>query len=82
MTERWHDAASSPINPPGCAVTPLAAAADRLAVLTTRVRADLHTLRHPEADWMPARPGPDGRAMLAGNRDDMVESDVRRYLTV
>ena len=64
MTVRWHDAASTPINPPECAVTPLADADDRLLSLAANARADRHRLRHPETDWMPTRPGPDGGAML------------------
>ena len=35
-----------------------------IEALCNRVRADLDTLRHPETGWMPARSGPDGRAML------------------
>ncbi len=64
MTIRWTDAASTPINPPGTGEVPLADAEARLARLTARVQADLHTLRHPETEWMAGRTGPDGEAML------------------
>ncbi len=64
MTIRWTDAASTPINPPGTAERPLADAAARLAALAEEVHGDLHTLRHPETDWMPQRLGPDGAPML------------------
>ncbi len=64
MTIRWTDAASTPINPPGSGERPLADAEARLAGLEKRVHADLHTLRHPETEWMAERTGPDGERLL------------------
>ena len=38
--------------------------ASSLEALGRQVTADLHVLRHPESDWMPTRPGPDGAPLL------------------
>lgn len=64
MNQRWTDAGTPPINPPGIAVRPLPDADRRLAALEATVRHDMHLLRHPEQDWMATRHGPDGAAML------------------
>jgi cation diffusion facilitator CzcD-associated flavoprotein CzcO len=63
-TVRWRDAGPDRINGPDSYGPPLPDAAMRLLALAARVRADLYTLRHPEADWMPTRLGPDDAAML------------------
>ena len=39
-------------------------AAVRVRALAEQVRSDLYVLRHPETDWVPERPGPDGQPML------------------
>ncbi len=62
--DRWRDDGPDRINGPESYAPALADAPARLAALADRARADLHTLRHPETDWMPRRDGPDGRPML------------------
>ena len=64
MNQRWSDAGSPPINPPGTSTTPRPDAGARMAALSARVRRDRHLLRHPETDWMPERIGPDGKPLL------------------
>lgn len=64
MTTRWSETPAHRINPPGCGERPLPDWQRRVELLAGRVRQDLHTLRHPETDWMPARTGPDGRLLL------------------
>ena len=61
---RWHDGGERPINPPASLETPLPGMTERLSELAARAREDLHMLRHPETDWMPFRPGPDGQPLL------------------
>ena len=61
---RWRDDGAHRINAPESYEPPLPGADMRTAALAAKVRADLHALRHPETDWMPARLGPDGAPML------------------
>ncbi len=60
---RWHDDGEHRINPPESRGPRLPDASVRLSALSTLARADLHSLRHPETDWMPERRGPDGNPM-------------------
>ena len=64
FVRRWMDAEEDPINPPGSVSSPLPGADARLSALAARARADLHALRHPEADWMPEPACPNGKRMV------------------
>ena len=61
---RWRDDVENPINQPESYGPPLADAELRLDTLSAQVIANLHTLRHPETDWMPSLIGPDGKSLL------------------
>lgn len=64
MSARWADSAVPPINPPDCSLTPRHDAEARVAALADAARADLHSLRHPDTDWMAVREGPAGQPLV------------------
>jgi FAD-dependent urate hydroxylase len=61
---RWRDDGDIRINAPESYEPPLPGAGMRADALAAKARADLHGLRHPEADWVPTRMGPDDAPML------------------
>jgi cation diffusion facilitator CzcD-associated flavoprotein CzcO len=61
---RWRDDVNKPINPPESCAPPLVDSKFRLESLAKQVVTDLHTLRHPETDWMPSLMGPNGQQLL------------------
>ena len=61
---RWRDDVENPINQPESYGPPLADAELRLDTLSAQVIANLHTLRHPETDWMPRLTNPNGQQLL------------------
>ncbi len=61
---RWRDDFNNPINPTESSTPPLRDSKLRLKSLAKEVAKDLHTLRHPETDWMPSLVAPNGKELL------------------